>query len=88
MDCAWRRKKTKRERRTAAARRQAEKRERERNGVGFYRLKIFHRAIEGMIQQWITTGQVTEEQALRLDRLGIERELARGVEAQGQGWAR
>ena len=71
---------------TPAARRQAKKRARRKRGVGFYRLEISDVAIEGMIQQWIATGQISEEQALCLDRLGIERELARGIEAQGERW--
>jgi len=70
--------------RTPAARRQARARAREKNGVSFYRLEISHHAIEGMIRQWVSTGQITDEQALRLDRVGIERELARGIEAQGE----
>jgi hypothetical protein len=73
-------------RRLSAARRQARTRARGKNDIGYYRLEISHRAIEGLIQQWIATGQITDEQALRLDRAGIERELARGIEAQGQRW--
>jgi hypothetical protein len=41
-----------------------------------------------MIQQWIATGQITDEQALRLDRAAIQGELAWGIEAQGAQWAR
>jgi hypothetical protein len=74
--------------REQAARRQARARTRRKNGTGYYRLEISDKAIEGLIQQWIATGQISDEEAVRLDRLGIERELARGIEAQGDRWTR
>jgi hypothetical protein len=74
--------------RTAAAKRQARVRARRKNGIDWYRLEISHRGIEGMIAQWIATEQITEEQALRLDRHAIERLLMHGIEQQGARWAR
>jgi hypothetical protein len=74
--------------RSPTAKRQAKARERRRCKTRCYRIELSDAAVEGLIQMWISDGKISEEQALRLDRVGIERELARGIEVQGAQWSR
>jgi len=82
-----RRRKTK-ERRAADRCRKAKERALKKKNIRLYTLPLSDRAVEGLIAQWIATGQISDEQALRLDRRAIERLLAVGIEHQGIRWLR
>jgi hypothetical protein len=72
--------------RTPAARRQARVRQRRKNGIRIHRLPLRDLAVEGLITQMVTTGRLTEAEAL--DDQRIDAELARLLEEQGEQWMR
>jgi hypothetical protein len=72
--------------RSPAARRQARVRQRRKNGQHVYKLVLSDIAVEGLVTQMVTAGQLTEREAL--DHQRVEAELARLLEQQGAHWSR
>jgi len=72
--------------RTPAARRQARVRARRKNGMHHYGLWLSDLAVEGIVTQMVTTGQLSAAEAD--DPRYIEAMLARLLEEQGETWAR
>ena len=72
--------------RTPAARRQARVRARRKTGMHHYGLWLSDLAVEGIVTQMVTTGQLSAAEAD--DPRYIEAMLARLLEEQGETWAR
>jgi polyhydroxyalkanoate synthesis regulator phasin len=72
--------------RSPAARRQARVRARRKNGMHHYGLWLSDLAVEGIVTQMVTTGQLSAAEAD--DPRYIEAMLARLLEEQGETWAR
>lgn len=72
--------------RTDAARRQARVRQRRKKRVHVYKLDLADRCVEGLIEMMLSTGRLSEADAL--DHARIEAELARLLEEQGERWSR
>jgi hypothetical protein len=72
--------------RASAARRQAQVRQRERNGVSIHQLLLRDICVEGLLNMMLATGRLTEREAL--DDQRVDAELARLLEEQGERWVR
>jgi hypothetical protein len=73
-------------RRLADRRRKAKSRARRKGGLRRYQLWISDRAAEGLINQFIVTGQLSDRDAMNHRKL--EAALAALIEKQGEHWAR
>jgi len=71
---------------SAAARRQLRYRRRRKNKARCYRLDLSDHAVEGLIDQLVATGKLTDREARNHRRLEIV--IAQLLEAQGLNWAR
>jgi len=67
--------------------RRRKRRQLKREKLGLYRCELWltTRAVEGLIQQLISTRQLTDEQAL--SHRNVEKALTALIEAQGERWA-